>query len=396
MASDNAPHLRATPAYVTPDQFRQRHFPSMEKGSYLAACSLAPLSTALDTQMASMLSAMGGNGLAWPHFEEEVSRVRTSLARLIGARTDQIALLPNATVGAYQVASTLQWNSRPGMVYSSEEFPSLAHVWLAQRARGARPASVRNTGGHADLAEQYARHIGPETRLVSIPHTCYRHGQTFPVKIVAAYAHAAGAKVFVDAYQSVGVQRIDVNELDCDFLVGGTMKYLLGLPGLAFLYVRDPLGNDVDPTLTGWFGRKRPFDFDSETLDFPDGAARFETGTPAIPSIYAANAGMALIEELNLDTVQAHVASLIAYMASRAREQGETLVRIPQGGEHGAHLALRDHSAGKLAASLQSSGITASARGDSLRLALHYYSSAADIDACCDAVVRYRRTCSSF
>jgi selenocysteine lyase/cysteine desulfurase len=277
-------------------------------------------------------------------------------------------------------------------MYSDQEFPSIAHVWLAQRARGARPESIRNVGRHADMAAQYAERIDRNTKFVSIPHTGYLDGRTLPVKRIAACARSVGAKVFVDAYQAVGVQAVDVGELDCDYLVGGAMKYLLGMPGLAFLFVRDGLGNDIDPQLTGWFGRKRPFDFDATTLDFPDGASRFETGTPSIPSIYAANAGLGLVGGLEPHSVQEHVASLVDYASEKLLSQGDRLLHVPRRGEHGAHLALADASPALLADFLLKHGIAVSPRGNALRLSFHYYNDAADIDLFCEFLKRYRKT----
>jgi selenocysteine lyase/cysteine desulfurase len=373
-------------------QFRSTYFPQLADRVYLAACSLGARSVALDRAMAAMLDTMRHDEPAWSVFESEVQQVRARVAKLIGARVDQIALLPNASVAAYQVVSTLRWDEQPALIYSDQEFPSIAHVWLAQKARGARPKSIPNAGRHSDMAAQYAEQIDRNTKFISIPHTCYLDGRTLPVKRIAACARSVGAKVFVDAYQAVGVQAIDVGELDCDYLVGGVMKYLLGLPGLAFLFVRDGLGNDLDPQLTGWFGRRRPFDFDPATLDFPDGAARFETGTPSIPSVYAANAGLGLIGALDPHGVQEHVASLMDYACEKLLSQGERLLHIPRRGEHGAHLALADASPASVTEFLQRHRIAVSPRGNALRLSFHYYNNAADIDLFCDVLKRYRKT----
>lgn len=373
-------------------QFRSTHFPQLDNRVYLASCSLGMRSAALDRAMTSMLDAMQRDEPAWSAFEAQVGQVRARLATLIGARVDQIALMPNASVGAYQAVSTLRWDEQPALLYSDQEFPSIAHVWLAQQARGAKPQSIRHAGRHADMAAEYAQWIGRDTKFVSIPHTCYLDGRTLPVKQIAAHAKSVGAKVFVDAYQAVGVQAVDVGELDCDYLVGGAMKYLLGLPGLAFLYVRDGVGNDLNPQLTGWFGRKRPFDFDAVTLDFPDGASRFETGTPSVPSIYAANAGLGLIGSLDLHTVEEYVASLVAYASEALLAQGEELLHLPRRGEHGAHLAMRDAAPAAVAACLQQHGIAVSPRGNALRLAFHYYNDVSDIDFFCEVLKRCRKT----
>ncbi|MFI1568162.1 aminotransferase class V-fold PLP-dependent enzyme [Streptomyces sp. NPDC020490] len=360
-----------------PAAFRRR-FPVLERRVHLAGCSLGPRSLDLDEAMARMLDAMADGGAPWELFEEEVRRSREAFAALIGARPDQVAVVPNASVGAYQVASALEWRDRPRVVTSTLEFPSVAHVWLAQRPRGAEVV-------HAETAEQYEELTGERTGLVSVPLIGYQDAERLPAERIARTAHAAGADVFVDAYQAVGVTPVDVTRLDCDYLVAGTMKYLLGLPGLAFLYVRDPDRMPRRPRLTGWFGRVDPFAFDPRVLDFAPTAARFETGTPAVPACYAAGAGLGLVRSLDAGAVHAHVLDLTDLAAGRLAEQGHR-VRILPRERRGAHLGLLAADPVGLARRLADRGIAVSPRGDVVRLSFHYYNNADDVDALCAAL----------
>ena len=362
--------------------FRKR-FPMLEHRVHLASCSLGARSLDLDEAMSRMLDDMARHGAPWDLFEERVLRARTRFAELIGARPEQIAVLPNASVGAYQVASTLEWAQRPRVVTSTLEFPSIAHVWLAQRPRGAEVV-------HAERAEEYAELIDRRTRLVSVPLTGYQDAARLPVADLVRLAHDVGAEVFVDAYQAVGTEPVDVGELGCDYLVAGTMKYLLGLPGLAFLYARSPAETDREPRLTGWFGRVDPFAFDPRTLDFPDGATRFETGTPAIPACYAADAGLGLVQDLDLAAVREHVLTLTDLTIERLTAQGERVRALPRE-RRGAHIGLLDADPGRLGHALAARGITVSPRGDIARLSFHYYNNTDDIAELCATLGEIRQ-----
>ncbi|MDQ3403098.1 MAG: aminotransferase class V-fold PLP-dependent enzyme, partial [Actinomycetota bacterium] len=247
----------ATP--LEPSAFRAR-FPVLADRAHLAGCSLGPRSLDLDAALARMLDDMADTGTPWDRFETEVLRARRSFAALIGASAEQVAVVPNASTGAYQVASTTDWGTRSRIVTTTAEFPSVAHVWLAQRPRGAEVAFAGSVDEHAALIDERAN-------LVSVPLVTYQDSVRLPVAELTRVAHEAGARVFVDAYQAVGVEPVDVRRLGCDYLVAGTMKHLLGLPGLAFLYVRSPELTDRDPSLTGWFGRVDPFAFDPRLLD---------------------------------------------------------------------------------------------------------------------------------
>lgn len=365
---------------MTPEEFRA-HFPMLERTVYLSSCSLGARSAELDGALSAMLTALSEHGAPWHDFEEQAQLARQGFAELIGADPDQIALVPNASTGAYQVASTVDLRDRPKIVFSRDEFPSLSHVWLAQRARGADVV-------HVDGAD-YSPAVDERTALVSVPLTTYRDSVRMPVAEMAASAHAVGARLFVDAYQGLGVQPVRVDELECDFLVGGAAKYLLGLPGLAFLYVREPAPGDLPPTLTGWFGRVDPFAFDPLQLDFPDAARRFETGTPPVPAVYAANAGLGLIGLLDPAAVRAHVRELVRLTVDQLTEQGEK-TRTGDPDRHGAHVALLDPDPGALAGWLADRQVLISPRGDVGRIAFHYYNNAEDVHRVCAQIARYR------
>lgn len=375
----------------TPAQFRRR-FPSLEHTVHLASCSLGARSTALDDAFARMLDAMVAGAAAWHDYEAEVDRARRGYAALVGASPDQVALLPNASIGAYQVASGLALGDRDGIVTTTHEFPSIAHVWLAQRARGARVTFVDDDAvADRDVGiEDYERAVDERTALVSVPLATYGRGTVLPVAEIAALARARGAKVFVDAYQAAGVLPVDVDELGCDHLVAGSQKYLLGLPGAAFLYLRDPAARDLDPVLTGWFGRTDPFAFDPRRLDFPASARRVETGTPVVPSLYAATAGLGLVAELDLHDVRRHVAGLVRLAVERLTDQGERLLVASPGAEQGAHVGLLDPDPVALGAWLAERHIAVSPRGPVVRLSFHFYNDEHDVDALCEAVARFR------
>jgi len=397
---------------VTADPRQRRfraHFPALKDVVHLAGCSIAPRSDALDAALARMLDAMARPASTWHLFEEEGERVRHRFAALVGARPEQIALVPNASVGAHQAASGLDLRRRPRIVTTTAEFPSLAHVWLAQRPRGAEVVFAEDTAGSGKAgadpedgaaaaapegrtARALAEAVDARTALVSVPLATYRAAERLPAARIARAARQAGAAVLVDAYQALGVEPIDVDELGCDFLVAGASKYLLGLPGIAFLYVRDPGAAAQPPALTGWFGRRDPFAFDPRVLDWADSGRRYETGTPPVPALYAAGAGLDLLSRVDAHAIRAHVTALGTHAADRLTRAGARLLSPPDPGRRGAHLALHDTDPAALAAHLERRGIAVAPRGDVVRLSFHYYTDAADIDIACAEIEDYRRS----
>jgi selenocysteine lyase/cysteine desulfurase len=185
----------------------------------------------------------------------------------------------------------------------------------------------------------------------------------------------------------VGVEPVDVRAWDCDWLVAGASKHMLGLPGVAFLYAKDAADMPREPRLTGWLAQRHPLA--PRLAPRPD-ARRLETGTPAVPALFAANAGMGLVSDLDLAVVRQHVSGLLDYAADQLAATGQT-VRTPTDPlRRGAHLAVVDPEPQALATRLARDGIVVAARQDVVRLSVHYYTDRSDVDAACEAIRRYR------
>lgn len=369
---------------LSSERFRDE-FPVLRDSVHLASCSQGAASVRLTAALEEFQWSLRTEGAPWPRWMAEVDAARAAFAALINATPAEIAVVSCASEGAYQVASTQDWAARPVVVSTDMEFPSIGHVWLAQERAGARARYVADDDGVV-RAEDYIAAIDDAVDLVSVPLVSYRNGLRLPVAEVTAAARRHGARVFVDAYQAAGVIPIDVRELDCDYLVAGALKYLLGVPGIAFLYVRGGLTDPVPPSLTGWFGRRDPFSFDPRALDFADAARRFETGTPAIPAAYAANAGMATLALADPYAIEAHVTELATACHDRLIADGRELWSPKDPAVRGPQVALVDDDPDELAGLLARRRIFASPRGHVLRLSFHYYNDAADVDAVCRAI----------
>ena len=350
-------------------------------------CSQAPQTDATLAAAHAFLESWGRDGMDWEAWVDEVERARTSFARLINAEPDEVAVTSSVSHAASALASALHFDRRPDVVASSAEFPTVGHVWLAQAERGAIVRWVpMESNGTIDVSE-YARRIDERTNVVSACHAYYVNGFTQDIAEIARLAHARGALLFVDAYQTLGTQPIDVKALGVDALAGGTLKYLMATAGIAFLYVRREIAEQLRPTVTGWFGRVNPFAFDATSLDWASAARRFDSGTPPIINAYIARAGLEIIREIGP-----------AAIASWMRVLSERLVRI--GAERGLALhgttdverkapttafVVGPDSAG-VERRMRERGVIASARGEVIRLAPHFYTSVEDVDRSIDVL----------
>lgn len=356
--------------------FRER-FPLLQTHTYLANCSQAPLAIPVRTALEAFLTTWASKGMDWEDWMEEVERARAAFAALIGVSPETVAIGSSVSQLTSSVASALVSAAqfpRRRIVSSVADFPGVAHAWLATRAYGWQVDQLEADERGVVSAEQFRSAIDEHTALLSLPHVCYTNGALLALDDLVERAHEQGALVCVDAYQSIGTVPIDALASKVDFLAAGTLKYLCGTAGIAFLYVHPRILKQLQPTVTGWFGRQNPFAFDPRQLDYASGAARFDLGTPPVINAYAARAGMELVLAAGVERIRAHILRLSALAEEQARDLGLT-IGGPQSGEaRGATTALdmgSPEQAHQLEEALRQRSIVASARGRMIRVAPH-------------------------
>jgi selenocysteine lyase/cysteine desulfurase len=369
---------------MTPKEFRGL-FPIFERRAYLNSCSQGALGRPIEAAMAEFTASWHEHGNPWELWCERMEELRAEFARLINADADEVAVTFSASTALNAVASALDWHGRPKVVTSDLDFPTVGHVWLAQRPRGAQTVFARADGDRLPLSA-YDEVVDERTRIVATTHVCYRNGFKQDIARLARKAHLAGALLLVDAFQSLGTEPVDVRALGVDFLVTGALKYLLGTPGVAFLYVKRDLARQLWPTDSGWFAQANPFAYDVHNLDLAPDARRFQSGSPPVPAVYAALAAVRLLNEVGLDRVQAQVRALGDQFIQGARERGLRLMTPENAAERGPLVMVRSADVNRLIARLAERGVLCSTRDGALRVSFHHYNSAEDVVALLDGI----------
>ncbi|MEZ4556295.1 MAG: aminotransferase class V-fold PLP-dependent enzyme [Caldilineaceae bacterium] len=226
-------------------------FPIFQDKTYINSCSQGALSVDVIEAYQSYLRDWQEQGSPWDAWVGKLEATRHAFAGLVNARADEVAVVASVSDGVSSLAGALDFSGpRNKIVATDFDFPTTAQIWHAQEARGAHVVHVQAAGNQLPI-ERFADAIDERTLLVSIPHVCYRNGTKTDPRPIIELAHAKGALVLLDAYQSLGTTRMDVRELDVDFLTGGALKYLLGSPGVAFLYAAPTFCLDSTPTWAG-------------------------------------------------------------------------------------------------------------------------------------------------
>lgn len=339
--------------------------------------------------MGTYLDSWDRDGNPWDDWVEEAERLRADFATLIGAETGEIAITFSASSALNAVVSALDLRERPRLLATDQDFPTVGQILLAQAQRGAVVDFVPERKGGIDAGDLAAA-LDARTALVAATHVAYRTGARLDVEAAARAAHDAGAVFALDAYQSLGVQPVDVRAMGVDVLIGGALKYMLGPAGVAFLYVRRELIDTLRPLESGWFAQENPFAFDTWHLQYAASANRFQSGSPPIPSIFGARAGLSLVQEATVAATAAHVERLASRLIAGAARAGYQVRTPREPAQRGPLVVIGTRDAERLASLLREAGVVCAPRSGGLRSSFHFYNREEDVDRLLEELARHR------
>jgi kynureninase len=361
--------------------YRDR-FPILAETKYLISHSLGPMPLEAKARLDDYADTWMKRGIrAWGEgWWETPMTVGDQIARLIGAPPGSTVMHQNVTVASAVVLSCFPFTGERGrIVYAEGEFPSVRYLHQAQAARGVEIAVAAND-------DELLEAIDERTQLVLLSHVLFKTGRIRDVEPVIARAHEVGAHVLLDAYQSVGAVPLDVTALGVDFATGGSVKWLCGGPGAGWLYVRPDLAERLEPTLVGWQGHADPFAFEPE-LRYASGAARFLTGTPNVPALYAATAGYDIIEEIGVAPIRARSLELTERLAGLLDDAGFDIVSPREPELRGGTVVVRVPDPPAVHAELQRREILCDFRPDvGIRLGPHFFTTEEELDVTVAAI----------
>lgn len=380
----------APPAAVAWPAYRDE-FPIFRETTYLNTCSLGALGLRVRRAVDRCLDLWSGAGAAawYGPWWDELDQLRASFARLVGARHEDIALFPSITAALSAVASALDYGARPRAVVSDIDFPTVAYQWLAKERRGVEVTFVRSPDRLTVPLELFERAIDERTACVAASHVYFQSGVIQDIAALGRLARARGAFLLVDAYQSAGQLPIDVVSAGVDFLVAGGLKWLLGGPGIAYLYVRPELHRQLRPGVVGWFGHRDQFAFDVTHFEYADGARRFEGGTPAIAAAYAGRAGLDYVHELGVERLRARQVELTSALVDGLRRGGQAPRLSGRVEAHAGIITVPVPDPPAVVAALARESIIIDQRPGVVRLSPYFYNTFEDLDRAVAALRRH-------
>lgn len=369
----------------------RREFPILDRSTYLVSNSLGAMPRTVADRLAEYVDDWAELGVrAWSKSWWDMPvKVGSEIAPLIGAADGDVVMTPNVTMAQATVLSALDYPAaRNRIVMTALDFPSVSYVYASLATRlGAEIVVVPPAADGLGVdTEQLLAAIDGRTRLVAISHVLFRSAYIVDVEAVCRRAHEMGALVSLDSFHAVGVIPVDVRAIGCDFLTGGVLKWLCGGPGGCFLYVAPDVRNRLAPALTGWQAHARPFAFEPE-MELATDSFRWLGGTPVIPALYAASEGPKIVRRAGIDAIRKKSVRQTTRLIELADARGFT-VRAPRdAARRGGTVAVEVPHAYEVSRFLLARDVLVDYRpGAGIRIAPHFYTSDAELDAAMSAI----------
>jgi selenocysteine lyase/cysteine desulfurase len=370
-------------------------FPELKELTYLNSASVAVTPVPVQLEVQAFEAQIAGQGTV--SFDDAAeARVydgaRGSVARLIGAGVNEIAIMTSATECICQVAGWLRPRAGQNVVSLDIDFPSVTYPWMrVAKETGAEVRLAPISKNPAALTENdIAKLVDKNTAAVCVSHVQYATGHRFDPAKLADIAHAYGALLVLDMTQSAGVVPLDVRTAKLDVVFSSSYKWLCGPFGAAFCYLHPDIWPRFDPPFVGPHSTVDPFGFDATQIALAQSARRMEYSTVA----YSAGLGMASAMDyllaIGIERILAHDLRLTSRLMAGLEALGATIVTPREDARRAGVLSARfpKLDSADIVARLRAADIVCASRLGAVRFSPHIYNDDSDVERCLEEVGR--------
>lgn len=245
-------------------------------------------------------------------YTDELGALRGEIAALIGADSDEIALIRAISEAISWVAAALDLQRGDRVILTDEEHPSGYLPWLTLRDRlGLELVAIEVDGDDDAFLRDLESALMANTRVICLSHVTTERGIVLPVDEVSAMARERGIVTVVDAAQSFGARPTDVRELGCDVMAFPSFKWSMGPYGIGAMYVHREAQARLHPSGSGG-GAVAEAQFPPGDFRFHPTAERYEFGARPYALYAAWRSSIQLVNDLGLEAIQQRSAELAA------------------------------------------------------------------------------------
>jgi len=364
------------------------YFPYLKnKIIYFNHASTGPITTIVKDRIESFLKERSEDKIDdYYGFKDVADETKVMIGEMINCSGDRIAFLDNTTNGIIWLAQGIDWKAGDRIILNDVEFPANVYPFLQLKEKGVEIDFIKSTNGIV-TAEEIIKAIHPRTKLISISFVQFLSGYRIDLEKIGKICKEKDIIFSVDAIQGLGAVRLDVEKFNIDFLASGTQKWLLGLQGLAFIYVRTELQDKMNSAPIGWLAVKDAWNLLDFDLTTKETAERFQPGTLNNLGIYAFNSSMKLFKEFDFDEIEKQVLGNSKYFIDELVKIGynSPVLSLPEKHLSGI-VSFRSENVQKIFDILSQKKIVCSLREGYIRFAPHFYNTKQEIDLVVDTL----------
>lgn len=329
--------MNSSPSTPGPDwEWVREQLPAVKHQVYLNTGTCGPLPRAAVDAMSDVITGELERGRIEPgrfyRVDQMLKGARAQIARIIGARDDQIVLTNRTTDGLNIVLWGMRWQPGDEILTTTHEHAGLLVPLAALRQRYGveiRYLPLEDFSPSA-IINRFQAAMSHRTRLLALSHVLWTNGAVMPLTELVRIAHDAGARVLIDGAQSAGAIPVDVAASAVDFYALPGQKWLCGPEGTGALYISDDALATVDPVYSGYV-TATAYDHKSPTFMAQPGAARFEVGIPFPPAVSGLKASVEwLLDEVGLQPAMERINRLAGRLRQRLRDVPQVEVLTPE------------------------------------------------------------------
>jgi selenocysteine lyase/cysteine desulfurase len=374
---------------VKPSEARA-FFPALERYVWLTHGGGSPPSLrvreAVERAAARPFESEDPWGWTQEYYDDREALLAT-LGRMVGASAADVTLTRGTAQGLSFIRG-LDWGPGDNVITARNEFPANLYPWLALQTRGVEVRMAEPSDGRID-AESVFRLMDEKTKAVALSLVQFWNGFRIDAPTIGTECRSNGVAFALDGAQAAGCVRIDVEELKCDLLAAGAIKWLQGPVGIGFCYVRDTVAERIDPPLVG-LGSMASHEYFETNFEYAPGARRFQESACSFHDVAGFRAAVELLEEVGFDAIDEIVLDLSTYLGEGLAARGFDIVEPwPRKREESSGIvSFRSarFSTTEIVSSLAEAGVLAHARGDFVRFSPHYYNTREEMNRALDAL----------
>ncbi|HWF43334.1 MAG TPA: aminotransferase class V-fold PLP-dependent enzyme [Candidatus Kapabacteria bacterium] len=371
---------------------------------YLNHAAISPMTFRVRDAVDRYLTRRALKGIEpYPWAQKMALETKIMLAQMLHCRADQIAFVLNTSDGLNVLAEGLELQSGDRVLINDLEFPANVYPFLNLKRRGVEVDIIKKNpllskegtgiiknnpllfkegagGGYSITPDDIAKHLTPQTKLVSISHVQFATGAKANLTAIGKLCRERNILFAVDAIQALPHCAIDAEQSCIDFLATGSHKWLMAPEGTGFIFVGDRALKRIRQSYLGWRSVDDSFNFDNlDPARLVKNAERFENGTLNFIGIAGLNASMQFFLEFGLPAIERNVLDLSGYLIDRLEMHGVEVITPKAEEERAGIVAFNFPDAEKTYERLYREQIIISLRSGRLRAAPHFYNTEEEV-----------------